>query len=144
MHVQVLCQTCKLKLIFFYDDNDFMGAASWIDAFVEHETELTEGKNVVDERKNIDDLRKLIDDDDGEEDVCADSDGLDSLHDSDEGEVRNYLKFNPEQDSENPSFKLGKIFCSKKQVKFVIESHCIKNGVPIRFVKNDNIRLCAK
>ncbi|XP_073152403.1 uncharacterized protein [Henckelia pumila] len=112
-----------------------------VEIFIEH---LDACENVVDESENIDDLQKIIDDDDGEEDVCANSDGLYSLHDSDEGEVRNYPKFNPEQDSENPSFKLGMIFCSKKEVKFAIQSHYIRNGVPIRFVKNDNIRLWAK
>ncbi|XP_075481378.1 uncharacterized protein LOC142522108 [Primulina tabacum] len=43
--------------------------------------------------------------------------------------------------SENPDLKLGMIFNSKKEAKFAIESHCIRRGMVVNFVKNDKSRL---
>ncbi|KAG6525668.1 hypothetical protein ZIOFF_015634 [Zingiber officinale] len=86
----------------------------------------------------------VVREDDSEADICADSDGLNSLHDSDEDEVKNYPLFDPKKDFENLELKLGLVFNSKKEAKFTIESHCIRQERPVKFVKNDNIRLWAK
>lgn len=115
-----------------------------VDAFVGHDDETTQGKMVCHERGNTHDMINWMQKDDIEEDVCADSDGLGSLYDSDEDEVKNYPIFHPKQDFEDLKLKLGLVFSSKKEAKFTIESHCIRDGRPVKFVKNDNIRLWAK
>ncbi|XP_073138968.1 uncharacterized protein [Henckelia pumila] len=82
--------------------------------------------------------------DDSEEDVCADSDGLDSIYESDEDDVKKYPLFDPKKDSEKLELKLGLVFSPKKEAKFTIESYCIKEGRAVKFIKNDNIQLWAK
>ncbi|XP_073304581.1 uncharacterized protein [Primulina huaijiensis] len=86
----------------------------------------------------------MEDDDGDEEDVCVDNEDFDSIHDSDKEEAKNYPKFDPKRESENPNLKLDMIFCSKKEAKFAIQTHCIRRGMVVNFVKNDNIRLWAK
>ncbi|XP_073307088.1 uncharacterized protein [Primulina huaijiensis] len=99
---------------------------------------------VVPERENTDDLLHKMHEYDNEVDICANNDGLTSLHDSDEDEVKNYVLFDPKKDFENPELKLGLVFSSKKEAQLTIESQCIREGRPVKFVKNDNIRLWAK
>ncbi|KAG6514902.1 hypothetical protein ZIOFF_025277 [Zingiber officinale] len=79
-----------------------------------------------------------------EDDICADSDGLESHNDFDEeDEVKNYPQFDSKKESEDPKLSLGLIFSSKKEAKFAIETYNIKKGKAIKFTKNDNIRLWA-
>lgn len=47
----------------------------------------------------------------------------------------------PNEDFENPDLKLGMIFTSRKEANFAIESHCIRRGMVVNFVKNDKSRL---
>ncbi|XP_073064187.1 uncharacterized protein [Primulina eburnea] len=119
------------------------------DAFIDHEIQSTKGKNMFSvDRENADNLQLVVheleDDDGDEEDVCVDNEDLDSIHESDDEEAKNYPKFDPKRESENPDLKLGMIFCSKKEAKFAIQTHCIRRGMAVNFVKNDNIRLWAK
>ncbi|KAG6519487.1 hypothetical protein ZIOFF_022981 [Zingiber officinale] len=84
------------------------------------------------------------DEDDNEDDICADSEGLESHNDSDEeDEVKNYPQFDSKKESEDPKLSLGLIFSSKKEAKFAIQTYNIKKGKAIKFTKNDNIRLWA-
>ncbi|XP_073152507.1 uncharacterized protein [Henckelia pumila] len=122
-----------------FDENDGL-----LDAFVCDDIE-PKGKLIVHEGEKTEDVIYNMQED-SEEDVCADSDGLNSIHDSDEDEdgVKKYPLFDPKKDSEKPELKLGLVFSSKKEAKFAIESYCIREGRPVKFVKNDNIRLWAK
>ncbi|XP_075500160.1 uncharacterized protein LOC142538746 [Primulina tabacum] len=123
---------------------DFVENNELVDAVVVHDIESTKGKSIVPERENTDNLLHKMHEYESEVDICADSDGLTSLHDSDEDEVKNYLLFDPKKDFENQELKLGLVFSSKKGAKFTIESHCIREGRPVKFEKNDNIQLWAK
>ncbi|XP_073023113.1 uncharacterized protein [Primulina eburnea] len=129
---------------FDINEYDFVENNELVDAVVVHDIESMKGKSVVPERENTDNLLQEMHEYDSEVDICADSDGLTSLHDSDEDEVKNHLLFDPKKDFENQELKLGLVFSTKKEAKFTIESHCIREGRPVKFVKNDNIRLWAK
>ncbi|XP_073067170.1 uncharacterized protein [Primulina eburnea] len=75
--------------------------------------------------------------DEGDDD-CAESDELESAFDSQEEDSQKFVMY---AYSENPDLKLGMIFNSKKEAKFAIESHCIRRGMVVNFVKNNKSRL---
>ncbi|XP_042425723.1 uncharacterized protein LOC122013518 [Zingiber officinale] len=85
----------------------------------------------------------VVREDDSEADIYADNDGLNSLHDSDEDEVKNYPLFDPKKDFENLELKLGLVFNSKKEAKFTIESHCIRQGRPVNHCVRDFKNKCV-
>ncbi|XP_073128644.1 uncharacterized protein [Henckelia pumila] len=78
--------------------------------------------------------------DEGDDD-CANSGDMGSATDSEDDDSNRFLAYDPNVDSKNPDLKLGMIFSSKKEAKFAIESHCIRRGMMIKFVKNDKSRL---
>ncbi|XP_042436851.1 uncharacterized protein LOC122022801 [Zingiber officinale] len=76
---------------------------------------------------------------------CVNDDGFGNpLTSDDEDEIRDFPIYDKNTDSENPQLKLGLIFNSKKEAKFVIESYCIRKGMSVMFVKNDGKRLREK
>ncbi|XP_075478799.1 uncharacterized protein LOC142519649 [Primulina tabacum] len=95
------------------------------------------GKNIVIDGDISNDLFERMKGDEGDDD-CAESDELESAFDSEEEDPQ---KFQTYEYLENPDLKLGMTFNSKKEAKFVIESHCIRRGMVVNFVKNDKSRL---
>ncbi|XP_075520701.1 uncharacterized protein LOC142553992 isoform X2 [Primulina tabacum] len=96
-----------------------------------------EGGNIVIDGDISNDLFERMQGDEGDDD-CAESDELESAFDSQEEDSQ---KFEMYAYSENPDLKLGMIFNSKKEENFAIESHCIRRGMVVNFVKNDKSRL---
>ncbi|XP_073152770.1 uncharacterized protein [Henckelia pumila] len=100
--------------------------------------ESSKGQSEVDEIRSI--VLSKIQNEEGKED-CVDSDKLNSQVGSDDEEFNKYVMFDPVKDGKNPELKLGMIFSSREEAKFAIDSHCIRNGMTIIFVKNDKLRL---
>ncbi|XP_073138763.1 uncharacterized protein [Henckelia pumila] len=101
-------------------------------------------KDVTGDEQISDDLLHMMQQQEGDAD-CVNDDGFENpLTSDDDDEMRDFPTYDPKIDSENPQLKLGLIFNSKKEAKFVIESHCFRRGMLVKFVKNDGKRLRAK
>ncbi|KAL0448031.1 UNVERIFIED_CONTAM: hypothetical protein Slati_1931000 [Sesamum latifolium] len=73
-----------------------------------------------------------------------DSDKFQSVPGSDDDVTPKFPKYNPKTENKNPDLQLGLIFSSKKEAKFVIDTHCLRRGMMYRFDRNDHRRLRAR
>ncbi|XP_073137159.1 uncharacterized protein [Henckelia pumila] len=78
---------------------------------------------------------------DGDFDCVGSEDEFASNNGSDDENTTKYPMHNPRTDGKNPELKVVLIFSSKDEAKFSIESHCLRRGMMVKFVKNDRIRL---
>ncbi|XP_073119764.1 uncharacterized protein [Henckelia pumila] len=125
----------------FHDsDFEFEEEVQLAENLKNHAAENLKGKNVVEDVGISDDLLSRMGQDEGDYD-CLESDGFGSALESDEDDAPTFPMYDPIEDSKNPDLKLGMIFSSKNEAKFAIESHCIRRGRTVKFVKNDNKRL---
>ncbi|XP_073157866.1 uncharacterized protein [Henckelia pumila] len=123
----------------FYDsDNDFddPDANMYGDEMVAYQEEIPN------------EVLSMMQNEEGDDD-CVQSDELDSNlgsddDDDDDDESQKFLMFDPIKDGKNPDLKVGMIFTSRDETKFAIETHCIRRGMSVRFVKIDHTRLRVK
>ncbi|XP_073128641.1 uncharacterized protein [Henckelia pumila] len=124
---------CESEFDFEEDDQLF-------DNFVDTSIQISEKENLGTREDISIELLSRMQQDEGDDD-CANSGDMGSATDSEDDDSNRFLAYDPNVDSKNPDLKLGMIFSSKKEAKFAIESHCIRRGMMIKFVKNDKSRL---
>ncbi|KAL0395067.1 UNVERIFIED_CONTAM: hypothetical protein Slati_4472900 [Sesamum latifolium] len=113
----------------------------WVDHDVEFDGEVGKGKS-VDNQVFSEEMQNMIEGEHSE--GGENSDEFQSVHGSDDEVTPKFSKFNPKTENKNPDLSLGLIFSSKKEVKFAIETHCLRRGMMYRFDRNDHRRLRAR
>ncbi|XP_073119930.1 uncharacterized protein [Henckelia pumila] len=128
----------------FYDSGyDFEEDDRIFDSHVDHDVEMLENRAAIDFGEIPNKVLTIMQNEEGDAN-CVDIDELVSDSDDDVVEAQKFPLFDPGKDSKNPDLQVGMIFSSRDEAKFAIESHCIRRGKSVKFIKVDKKRLRGK